>query len=106
MAIRFETTAEALKQGYVPASQRVIERHNGGEIVIAEVAGDESLGPYFTVRAYGLNDARLGDFGASVTVWTNDENELGEPGSFQEMFSQDVFDSAITAARAAIDAHA
>ena len=108
---RFDSVADAIGAGYVSVrAGQELAHYRGYAIVGSDTSGRRWFGYRFGVRAHPSDDlirsgARsLGPFGSTVTVWTQDRNQLGRPGSFRVMFAPGALDQAIAEAQSSIDA--
>jgi len=106
----FKTMGYAIAAGYQSVRDgQVLAQHGEYDIIAVDTSGPRWYGYSFGVRAIPNDDAiragytSLGPFGSTVTVWTDDPNRLGEPGSFRPMFAPGELDRAITDAINAID---
>lgn len=103
MKHQFDTVGDAIAAGYESPGRagRVLGQHNDYDVIIVDASGGRSFGYDFAVKALANENAiragrhHLGPFGSTVTVWTDDLNGLGKPGSFRAMFAPGVLDSAI-----------
>ena len=107
--IFFDTTADAIAAGYQAAHPRVLEQYRGHMIKIVDTSGADSFGYAFGVRGFPSDELilaghkRTAVFGHTVTVWTNDLNQVGQPGSFRPMFAPGQLEIAVQKVRDAID---
>ncbi len=106
----FQTVGDAIAAGYQQAISNTLEIYRGYNIRVVDISGHNSYGYSFAVRALASAETirtghrHLGDWGQTVEVWTQDPNQLGQPGSARPMFPPNALSQALDAARRAIDA--
>ena len=105
----FETTAEALAAGYENGGKRHLETYRNYEIQVVDTSGYNSFGYDFGVKALPddslINSGHrtVGPFGSTVTVWTQELNQMKQAGSFRPMFAPNTLTKAIAEAKQAVD---